>query len=76
MKITKRVIDGIVYQGIDGSRDVRWDDEIPGFGVRVYPNAKKSFVLSYRVNGRKRLMVLGAFGTLTLEQAHVFGNVK
>ena len=69
MKLTKRLIDGIVYQGIDGGRDVRWDDEIPGFGVRVYPNAKKSFVLSYRVNGRKRLMVLGAFGALTLEQA-------
>jgi integrase len=69
VKLTKRLIDGIAYQGIDGSRDVRWDDEIPGFGVRVYPNAKKSFVLSYRVNGRKRLMVLGAFGALTLEQA-------
>ena len=69
MKLTKRLIDGIVYRGTDGSRDVRWDDDIPGFGVRVYPNGKKSFVLSYRVNGRKRLMVLGAFGALTLDQA-------
>ncbi len=69
MKLTKRLIDGIGYQGMDGNRDVRWDDGIPGFGVRVYPNGKKSFVLSYRVNGRKRLMVLGAFGALTLDQA-------
>jgi hypothetical protein len=69
VKLTKRSIDGVVYQGRDGSRDVRWDDDIPGFGVRVYPNRKKSFVLSCRVNGRKHLMVLGAMGTLTLDQA-------
>ncbi len=49
--------------------DVRWDDLLPGFGIRIYPNGKKSFVLSYRVNGRKRLMVLGPFGPLTLAKA-------
>ena len=53
-----------------GGWDVHWDDKVPGLGVRVYPSGKKAFVLSYRGDGRKRLMVLGRFGAdLTLEQA-------
>ena len=66
-KLTKRAIDSFRY---DGGWDVRWDDDIPGFGVRVYPSGKKAFVLSYRTKGRKRLMVLGRYGAdLTLDQA-------
>jgi integrase len=38
--------------------------------VRIYPSGRKAFVLSYRAAGRKRLIVLGDFGTeLTLSQA-------
>ncbi len=67
MKLTKRLIDAFKYEG---GWDVRWDDEVPGFGVRIYPSGKKAFVLSYRVEGNKRLMVLGRFGAdLTLDQA-------
>ena len=66
-KLTKRAIDGFEYAG---GWDVRWDTEVPGFGVRVYPTGKKAFVLSYRAQGRKRLMVLGRYGAdLTLDQA-------
>lgn len=43
---------------------------VPGFAVRLYPSGKKAFVLSYRFQGRKRLMVLGRFGAdLTVDQA-------
>lgn len=49
---------------------MRWDDAIPGFGVRIYPSGKKAFVASYRTKVRKRLMVLGRYGAdLTLDQA-------
>lgn len=67
-KLTKRSIDASRYRG---GWDVRWDDGIPGFGVRVYPSGKKSFVLSYRnAKGKKRLFVLGRYGAdLTLDQA-------
>jgi hypothetical protein len=55
-KLTKRSIDAFRYRG---GWDVRWDNDIPGFGVRVYPSGKKSFVLSYRnAWGKKRLLVL------------------
>ncbi len=58
-KLTKRSIDAFRYRG---GWDVRWYNEIPGFGVRVYPSGKKSFVLSYRnARGKKRLFVLGRF---------------
>ncbi len=66
--LTKRFIDSRRY---GGGSDVWWDEKFPGFGVRVYPSGKKSFVLSYRnAGGRKRLLVLGRYGAdLTLDQA-------
>jgi integrase len=69
IKLTKRTIDELMYDGDGASRDVRWDASLPGFGIRVYPSGKKAFVLSYREAGRKRLMTLGAYGPLTLDQA-------
>jgi integrase len=69
MALTKRAIDSMTYHGKDGKRQVTWDDELPGFGVRVYPTGKKAFVLSYRVAGRKRLMTLGSYEQYTVDQA-------
>ncbi len=51
------------------SRDVRWDSEVPGLGVRLYPSGKGAFVFSYRANGRKRLMRVGRCGAMTLAEA-------
>ncbi len=66
-KLTKRQIDAFSYKG---GWDVRWDEEVPGFGLRLYPSGKKAFVLSYRIKQRKHLLVLGRYGAdLTLEQA-------
>src|SRR3569832_2344227 len=68
MKLTKRAIDAMQYEGDGTSRDVRWDDELRGFGVRVYPSGQKAFVLSYRAQGRKRLMTIGAYGVQTVDR--------
>ena len=78
MNLTKSKIDAFRYEGrkiknkngeTRWTRNVRWDDKVPGFGLRITPNGRKSFVLSYRVNGSKHLITLGDYGTLTLEQA-------
>lgn len=69
MKLTIRTIDTFFYEGTNGKRDVRWDESLPGFGIRIYPSGNKVFVLSFRVNGRKRLMTLGKYGVLTLAEA-------
>jgi integrase len=70
MHLTKKAIDSFTFQGKDASqRDIRWDDSMSGLGVRIYPTGKKTFVLSYRHQGRKRLMAIGHYGVLTLDQA-------
>jgi integrase len=69
VKLTKRAIDAATYTGDGNARCVLWDDEVPGFGCRMYPTGKKAFVLSYRTNGRKRLLTIGAYGVLTLDHA-------
>ncbi len=65
-KLTKTFIDGLKAE--DGDR-VIWDDEMPGFGVRVKPSGVKSFCIQYRAQGRSRRMTIGHYGRLTLEQA-------
>ena len=73
-KLTKKKIDSFTYRGKNGARDVRWDSAIAGFGIRIYPNGRKTFVLSYRCNGRKRLMTLGAYGVITLDEARTLAR--
>jgi integrase len=70
-KLTKKMIDAAVYVGDaqKGERCVLWDAELSGFGVRIYPTGKKSFILNYRHNGRMRLITIGQYGAITLEQA-------
>jgi len=58
-----------IYQGDGKSRYVLWDDELKGFGLRVYPSGRKAFILSYRTTGRKRLFTIGEFGVWTPDQA-------
>ncbi len=50
-KITKRVVDTAETRGKDY---VIWDDELPGFGLRVFASGKRSYVIQYRVRGRSR----------------------
>lgn len=66
MKLTKRSVEAAEYAG---GTDYRWDTQLPCFGLRVYPSGVKSFVVTYRTDGRKRIMVLGKFGVLTVSQA-------
>lgn len=66
-KLTKTLIESASYVSSDNGRCVLWDDELSGFGLRIYPSGKKSFVLNYRVNGRQRFLTLGAYGPLTVD---------
>jgi len=69
-RITERSIKALTYEGKNGSRDIRWDADVPGFGVRVYPSGGKAFVLTYRnASNRKKLMTLGKTEELKLKAA-------
>ena len=44
-----------------------WDRTFPGFGLRVTPGGAKSFVLIYRINGRKRRATIGRPAEMSLK---------
>ncbi len=46
-----------------------WDAAMPGFGLRVSKAGRKSWVLMYRADGRKRRLTLGTFPALSLTAA-------
>ena len=53
-----------------------YDSQCPGFAVRAYASGAKSFFVDYRVDGRRRKMVLGKFGALTVEEARAVARKK
>ena len=70
LKLTKRDIDGFAYEGKGNEAwDIRWDTQIPGFGVRVYPSGKKSYIVRYTHKNRKRLHTIGQTSKVPLDEA-------
>jgi integrase len=65
-KITKRLVDSADVQARDY---VVWDDELPGFGLRVFASGKRSYVIQYRSAGRSRRYTIGLHGVWTPETA-------
>lgn len=66
-RLTKRVVDALVPPA-DG-HVFAWDEELPGFGVRVWPSGRKTYVVQYRVGRRSRRVKIAYHGTLTVEEA-------
>jgi integrase len=70
VKLTKRVVDALTYQGTGNGACYVWDAEIKGFGVRIFPSGRKAFLVTYRAGTRKRFLTLGTFGKdLTVDEA-------
>ena len=64
--ITKRFVDGLV----PGPKEFEyWDDQFPGFGIRVKPSGVKTYVIRYSTPSGQRRLKLGLNGKLTPEQA-------
>jgi integrase len=66
VKITKRAVDDAKPQGAEY---FIWCDELPGFGLRVYPSGAKGYLVQYRADGRTRRAKIGLHGRLTPEEA-------
>lgn len=70
-RITKRVVDATQL----GNHDVfLWDADLAGFGLKVTPTGRKTYVIQYRVPGLGRRgfakrFTLGEHGPLTPEEA-------
>lgn len=68
-KLTKRFIDSVQPGMAD---DVIFDDQLPGFGLRVFKSGKRSYVVQYRnAQGRSRRMTLGKHGKITADEARL-----
>lgn len=65
-KLTKRIVDTMQPEL---ERYILWDSTLKGYGLRVEPSGTKTFLVRYRVAGRKRFLAIGRFGHLTPEQA-------
>jgi integrase len=65
-KLTKRTVDAAEVRSSDY---FIWDDELPGFGLRVLPSGRKRYVVQYRAGRRSRRISLGPSTVLACEQA-------
>jgi integrase len=72
-KLTKRVVDAAEVREKDY---VVWDDELPGFGLRVFASGKRSYVIQYRTGGRSRRYTIGLHGVWTPETARQEAKVQ
>lgn len=76
--ITKRVCD---QAAPESNRYEIWDDELPGFALRVTQNGGKSFILRYRVKGGgreapKKFLDIGRYGNVTAAGARIQARIE
>ena len=65
-KLTKRIVD----QALPAAKDYFiWDEELPGFGLRVFASGRRSYLVQYRAEGRTRRVTIGLHGVWTPEAA-------
>lgn len=65
-KLTKRTVDGLEI----GKKDyLVWDRDVRGFGLRVYPSGKKTYLVQYRSGRRTRRVTIGQSKVLTADEA-------
>lgn len=73
VKLTKRVVDAAKVREKDY---FIWDDELPGFGLRVFASGKRSYLIQYRAAGRTRRFTIGLHGVWTPETARQEAKVQ
>lgn len=71
LKLTKTNIDRVAKAGLSKSDVLHWDTEIKGFGLRVTPTGKATFIAQGRVNGVGDAVrvTIGTYGIFSPEQA-------
>lgn len=72
-KLSKRIVDAAEAREKDY---VIWDDELPGFGLRVFISGKRSYLIQYRSAGRSRRYTIGQHGVWTPELARKEARIQ
>jgi integrase len=74
MKLTDTKLAGMKLERGETDK-IFFDDQIPGFGVRVREGGSRKFVLHYRIGGKQRRYTIGAPSTaLTVQVARQRAN--
>ncbi|MDG2522965.1 tyrosine-type recombinase/integrase [Caulobacter segnis] len=60
VKLTKRLVDAATARSQDY---FIWDSEVVGFGLKVTPAGRRTYVVQYRVEGRSRRFNIGLHGS-------------
>jgi integrase len=68
MRFTKPAIAGLALQ--PGKAElIVFDDDLPGFGIRLRAGGKRTWVVQYRVGRKQRRLTLGSTAAIALDQA-------
>jgi integrase len=68
MKLTKANIQRLALPA--GARDkIFFDDELPGFGLRLRDGGKRSWIAQYRVGAKQRRITIGTVNTTSVDEA-------
>lgn len=70
-KLTKRFVDRLEPREKDY---IVFDEDLPGFGVRIMPSGKRFYLIQYRRHGRTRRVMIGQHGPVTAEIARREAN--
>jgi integrase len=71
MKLTKGTVDRVARPGTSKTDLLYWDTEPKGFGLRVTPTGKATFIVQGRVDGtaKEARITIGPYGVFTVDQA-------
>jgi integrase len=72
LKLTKRAIDALPCPA--DCDTIWWDDELKGFGLKITPTGRRTFLVQYRPAGDRRnprKYTIGEYGSVTPFQARV-----
>jgi integrase len=64
MKLTKSIVEK--QPTPDTNPDIYWDDELSGFGLKVWPSGVRSYIVQRRVNRTERRITIGKHGSSIL----------
>ena len=71
LKLTKGAVDRVAKPGTAKTDLLYWDAEPKGFGLRVTPTGKATFIVQGRVDGsaKEARITIGPYGVFTVDQA-------
>lgn len=74
-RLNKTVVEQATYEKTGRAAQYLFDNKLTGFGLRIYPSGKKTFVVTFRTHANtKRFIKLGSFPETTVEQARALAN--